>query len=128
MRVRVRADDLRAAIEPTPGSAAGSDRDRADYVRLSLLPGGTLVAGLLVHDAEPDRARAVNSTSIELLEVEVAKELADQFFDLRLLREAVFALDGPEISVSAGRSLIDMTDGEHRILTMCVETADSLTA
>ena len=128
MRVRVRADDLRSAIGPTPGSAEGSDRDRADYVRLSLLPGGTLVAGVLVDDAEPDRARAVNSTPIELLEVEVAKELADQFVDMRLLREAVFALDGPEISVSAGLSLIDMTDGEHRILTMCVETADSLTA
>ena len=129
MRVRVRARDLRSATGGPPRAATRSDGARADHVRLSLLPGGTLVAGALVYEADGSRVRETAPSPVELLHVEVAEELAEEFFHLRVLREALLALDGLEISLSATRhGVLDITDGEHRILTMCVKVAERLAA
>ncbi|MCY3620957.1 MAG: hypothetical protein OXH68_04500 [Gammaproteobacteria bacterium] len=107
--------------------------DRAAYVRLSLLPGGTLVAGLLAYEAGGERVRHMATNPVETLEVEVAEETADDFFHLRVLRQAILALDGPEVSFSVTRSrfghgMIDLSDGKHRALTLCSRIADELAA
>ena len=125
MRIRFRASDLMTAT----GSPTRVDRDYADYVRMSLLPGGTLVAGILVYEAGGGPVREIAPRPVELLDLEVAEDLAGQFFHLRVLREALLALDGLEISMRVSRhGVIDMTDGEHRVVTMCVKIADALAA
>ena len=64
-----------------------------------------------------------------MLRVEVAQTLADEFIHLRVPREALFPLDGVEVSLSVSRhGVVDMTDGKHRVLTMCMKTADKLAA
>lgn len=141
MRVRVRASDLRSAIDRPGDAAKRFDSNRAAYVRLSLLPGGTLVAGLLAYEADGERVRHMATNPVELLQVEVAEELADDFFHLRVLRGAIFALDGPEVSLTVSRSrhphhrlpgndcsVIDMSDGDHRVLTISSRVADKLAA
>lgn len=133
MRVRVRASDLRSAIDRPDDAAKRFDSDRAAYVRLSLLPGGTLVAGLLAYEAGGKRVRHMATNPVETLEVEVAEENADDFFHLRVLRQAILALDGPEVSFSVTRSrfghgMIDLSDGKHRALTICTTIADKLAA
>ena len=133
MRVRVRASDLRSAIDRPPDAATQFDNDRAAYVRLSLLPGGTLVAGLLAYEAGGERVRHMATNPVETLEVQVAEENADDFFHLRVLRQAILALDGPEVSFSVTRSrfghgMIDLSDGKHRALTLCSRIADQLAA
>lgn len=129
MRVRVRASDLRSATDGPPRAGTRSGGARADHVRLSLLPNGVLVAGNLVYEAGVSRARETAPSPVELLDVEVAEELADEFFHLRVLREALLALDGLEVSLSVTRQgVLDMTDGEHRVLTMCVNVAEKLAA
>jgi len=61
--------------------------------------------------------------------MEVAKDLADQFFHLRVPRKALLALDGLEISLSVTRpGVLDMSDGKHRVLAMCVKVAEKLAA
>ena len=133
VRVRVRADDLRSAIDRPPDAAKRFDDDRAAYVRLSLLPGGTLVAGLLAYEDGGGHVRHMATTPVETLQMDVAEEIGDDFFHLRVLRQAIFALDGPEVSVTVTRSrfgaaMIDLSDGEHRALTMCTRIADKLAA
>ena len=141
MRVRVRASDLRSAIDRPPDTEKRFDNDRAAYVRLSLLPGRTLVAGLLAYEAGGDRVRHMATNPVESLQVEVAEELADDFFHLRVLHGAIFALDGPEISLSVSSSrhpkhrlpgndcsVIDISDGNHRVLTLSSRVADKLAA
>ena len=129
MRVRVRASDLRSATEVSPRGAKPSDRAQADHIRLSLLPGGTLLAGALVHEAESGGVRETVPRPVELLHLEVAKDLADEFVHLRVLQKALLALDGVEISLGVTRQgVIDMSDGNHRVLTMCVKVAEKLAA
>ena len=106
-----------------------SDRAQADHIRLSLLPGGTLLAGALVYEAESGGVRETVPRPVELLHREVAKDLADEFFHLRVLQKALLALDGVEISLGVTRQgVIDMSDGNHRVLTMCVKVAEKLAA
>ena len=86
---------------------------------MATVPGGILVAGPLLYEAEGNRVREMRPSPVELLDVEVAKNRAADFFHLRVLREAILALDGLEISLSVTRhGVLDMTDGEHRVLTM----------
>lgn len=129
MRILVRARDLRSATDDPPRADREFDDGRVDdFVRLSLLPGGTLVAGV-VYDAGSSGLKEMATSPVELLGVEVAKTLADQFIHLRVPREALFALEGFEISLTVSRhGVIDMTDGKHRVLTMCMKTADKLAA
>lgn len=123
MHVRVRASDLRAATD------GPSDAARTDHVRLSLLPEGTLVAAVPLYEAKGGRVRETAPRPVDALHVEVAKDLADEFFHLRVPREAILALDGLEISLSVTRhGVLDMTDGEHRVLTLSVKAADKLAA
>ncbi|MCY4013112.1 MAG: sigma-70 family RNA polymerase sigma factor [Gammaproteobacteria bacterium] len=127
MRVRVRASDLTSATDALTRAATRSVRTRADHVRLSLLPGGTLLASALVYEADGRRAREAAPSPVELRHVEVAKDLADQFFHLRVPRKALLALDGLEVSLSVTRhGVLDMSDGKHRVLTMCVKVAEQL--
>ena len=129
MRLLVRARDLRSATDDPPRADREFDVGRVDdYVRLSLLPGGILVAGA-VYEAGRSGPKEMATSPVELLGVEVAKTLADQFIHLRVPREALFALEGFEISLTVSRhGVIDMTDGKHRVLTMCMKTADKLAA
>ena len=50
MRARVRVGDLTSATDRPPGAATRFDTDRAEYVRLSVLPGETLIADLLAYE------------------------------------------------------------------------------
>ena len=129
MRILVRARDLRSATDDSFRAATRFDDSQVDYVRLSLLPGGTLAAGAVVYEADSSGPRAMPTSPVELLRVHVAETLVDEFIHLRVPREALFALDGVEVSLGVSRhGVIDMTDGKHRVLTMCMKTADKLAA
>ena len=129
VRILVRARDLRSATDHSPRAAKGFADGQVDSVRLSLVPDGTLVAGTVTHEAGSRRLEETATSPVELLRVEVAKALADQFIHLRVAREALFALEGSEISLSVSRhGVVEMTDGKHRVLTMCMKTADKLAA
>ena len=129
IRVLVRARDLRSATDGPPRAVKRFDDGQVEYIRLSLLPDGTLVAGALVYEAGSGGPRETATSPVELLRVEVAKAFADEFVHLRMPREALFALDGPGISLSVSRhGVVEMTDGKHRVLTMCLKTADKLAA
>lgn len=129
VRILVRARDLRSATDHSPRAAKGFGDGQVDSVRLSLLPDGTLVAGTVTHEAGSSRLEETATSPVELLRVEVAKALAHKFIHLRVPREALFALEGFEISLTVSRhGVIDMTDGKHRVLTMCMKTADKLAA
>ena len=130
MRILVRARDLRSATDGSlPAATRFDDNQVVDYVRLSLLPDGTLVAGAVVYEAGGSGPREMPTSPVELLRVHVAETLADGFIHLRVPREALFALDGVEVSLSVSRhGVVDMTDGKHRVLTMCMKTADKLAA
>ena len=129
MRILVRARDLRSANDGSLRAATRLSDSQVDYVRLSLLPDGTLVAGAVVYEADSSGPRAMPTSPVELLRVHVAETLVDEFIHLRVPREALFALDGVEVSLSVSRhGVVDMTDGKHRVLTMCMKTADRLAA
>ena len=129
VRILVRARDLRSATDHSPRAAKGFADGQVDSVRLSLVPDGTLFAGTVTHEAGSRRLEETATSPVELLRVEVAKALADQFIHLRVAREALFALEGSEISLSVSRhGVVEMTDGKHRVLTMCMKTADKLAA
>ena len=129
MRVLVRARDLRSATDGSLRAATRLNDSQVDFVRLSLLPHGTLVAGAVVYVAGGSGLKEMATSPVELLRVHVAETLVDEFIHLRVPREALFALDGVEVSLSVSRhGVVDMTDGKHRVLTMCMKTADKLAA
>ena len=135
MRVRVRVGDLKSAIDRPATAEKRFDSDGAEYVRLSLLPGGTLIADILGHESGSGRVRVMATNPIELLQVEVAAELDEKYFHLPRLREAISTLDGPEISLSVSRSpigwdhlYVDLSDGEHRVMNICTRLSDKQAA
>ena len=135
MRVRVRVGDLTSATEHPPGAATRFEADGAEYLRLSLLPGGTLIADILAHETGSGRVRVVATNPIELLQVETAGEVDEKYFHLPRLREAISALGGAEISLTVSRSplgwdhlYVDLSDGEHRVMNICTRLSDKQAA